>query len=169
MTGLAPQARHEHWMRHALNLADKAEQAGEVPVGAVLVQNDQVIAEGWNLPIANHDATAHAEMAAIRSAGRQLQNYRLLDTTLYVTLEPCAMCAMAMVHARVTRLVYGASDPRTGACGSVLNIPHQTDFNHRIEVQSGVLADECGDKLRHFFKAKRRQAAADKKARQAGC
>lgn len=155
-------------MRHALALADKAEQVGEVPVGAVLVQNDQVIAEGWNLPICNHDATAHAEMAAIRSAGQKLENYRLLDTTLYVTLEPCAMCAMAMVHARVTRLVFGASDPRTGACGSVLNVPHQPDFNHRIEVQSGVLAEECGDKLRRFFKAKRVKAADEKKARQTG-
>jgi tRNA(adenine34) deaminase len=162
MSELTSQARHEHWMRHALVLADRAEQVGEVPVGAVLVQNNEVIAEGWNLPIGNHDATAHAEMAAIRAAGQQLENYRLIDTTLYVTLEPCAMCAMAMVHARVTRLVYGAADPRTGACGSVLNIPHQPDFNHRIEVQSGVLADECSDKLRRFFKAKRTKAAADK-------
>ncbi|MFT5063614.1 MAG: tRNA(adenine34) deaminase, partial [Gammaproteobacteria bacterium] len=113
MSELTSQARHEHWMRHALVLADRAEQVGEVPVGAVLVQNNEVIAEGWNLPIGNHDATAHAEMAAIRAAGQQLENYRLIDTTLYVTLEPCAMCAMAMVHARVTRLVYGASDPRT--------------------------------------------------------
>lgn len=168
MSELAPQARHERWMHYALTLADKAEEVGEVPVGAVLVQNEEVLAEGWNLPICNHDATAHAEMTAIRFAGQQLKNYRLLDTTLYVTLEPCAMCAMAMVHARVTRLVFGASDPRTGACGSVLNIPHQADFNHRIEVQSGVLADECGDKLRQFFKAKRAKAAEEKKAKLAG-
>jgi tRNA(adenine34) deaminase len=142
-------------MRRALELAREAEAAGEVPVGAVIVRDGVIVAEGWNQPIRAHDPSAHAEMIALRAAGQVLSTYRLLDTTLYVTLEPCAMCAGAMVHARVRRLVYGATDPRAGAAGSVFDIVRHSSLNHRIECTAGVLADECGSLLRGFFLARR--------------
>ncbi|HET7176703.1 MAG TPA: tRNA adenosine(34) deaminase TadA [Gammaproteobacteria bacterium] len=145
----------EKFMREALALARQAEAAGEVPVGAVLVKDGVVIGSGWNHPIGAHDPTAHAEIAALRAAATALGNYRLLDTTLYVTLEPCAMCAGAMVHARVERLVYGATDPKTGAAGSVLNLVQAGPLNHRLEVEGGVLAEECGALLKGFFAQRR--------------
>jgi tRNA(adenine34) deaminase len=144
-------------MSRALELAQQAQAAGEVPVGAVLVKDGLIVAEGFNHPIGGVDPTAHAEIAAMRAAARTLNSYRLLDTTLYVTLEPCAMCAGAMVHARVKRLVFGAADPRVGAVGSVFNIAQHAALNHRLEVESGILADQCGNLLRDFFAAKRIQ------------
>lgn len=133
----------------------RAAQAGEVPVGAVLVKDGQLIAEGWNLPISHNDPTAHAEIQALRSAGKILNNYRLLGTTLYATLEPCPMCAGAIVHARVGRVVYATPDPRTGAAGSVYNILQSNELNHRCEVISGVLAEESATLLRDFFRSRR--------------
>jgi tRNA(adenine34) deaminase len=143
------------FMARALELARMAEAAGEVPVGAVIVRNGDVVGEGWNRPISTSDPTAHAEIVALRAAAQHLNTYRLLDTTLYVTLEPCAMCAGAMVHSRVRRLVYGAADPRAGAAGSIFNIVQHTALNHRIEFAGGVMADECGALLRSFFAARR--------------
>lgn len=142
-------------MRRALALAREAEAAGEVPIGAVIVREGAIVAEGWNQPIRAHDPSAHAEMIALRAAGQALGTYRLTDTTLYATLEPCAMCAGAMVHARVRRLVFGAADPRAGAAGSVFNIVQHAALNHRIECSAGVLAEECGALLREFFSARR--------------
>ena len=144
-----------HFMRRAIELAREAEAAGEVPVGALIVRDDEVLAEGFNRPISTHDPTAHAEMVALRAAAARIDNYRLTGTTLYVTLEPCAMCAGAMVHARVSRLVYAATDPRAGAAGSVFNVVQNPALNHRLEVVPGVLADECGSLLRDFFVARR--------------
>ena len=142
-------------MQHALTLARKAEAEGEVPVGAVLVRNEELIGEGWNQPISGNDPTAHAEIQAMRDAAQRISNYRLLDTTLYVTLEPCPMCAGAMVHARVGRVVFRATDPRTGAAGSVFNLLQAEALNHQAEVEGGVLADECSIMLRDFFRNKR--------------
>jgi len=142
-------------MSRALELAREAEGAGEVPVGAVIVKDGAIIAEGWNRPISTHDPSAHAEMIAMRAAAESLQNYRLLDTTLYVTLEPCAMCAGAMVHARVKRLVFAATDPRAGAAGSIFNIVQHTALNHRMQVEEGVLRDDCSAMLRGFFQKRR--------------
>ena len=146
------------WMRHALGLAVRASAEGEVPVGAVLVKDGQVIGEGWNRPIIDHDPTAHAEIVALRAGAQALHNYRLVDTTLYVTLEPCTMCAGAMIHARIARLVYGAADPKSGAAGSVANLFAAAYVNHRLEVQGGILAEECGALLSAFFKERRRQS-----------
>jgi tRNA(adenine34) deaminase len=143
------------YMARALELAHTAEAAGEVPVGAVIVRDGVIVAEGWNRPISACDPTAHAEVVALRAAGQALQTYRLTGTTLYVTLEPCAMCASAMVHARVQRLVYAATDPRAGAAGSVFNIVQHPSLNHRIDCTGGVLAEECGALLRSFFLARR--------------
>lgn len=143
------------WMNHALALAKQAAAQGEVPVGAVLVLDNQLIAEGWNQPISACDPTAHAEILALRAGAETLKNYRLPNTTLYVTLEPCAMCAGAMLHARVQRLVFGAFDPKSGAAGSVLNITQDARLNHRLVCEGGVLAESCGELLRDFFKAKR--------------
>ena len=143
------------FMRRALELARQAEAAGEVPVGAVIVRDGVIVAEGWNRPIGACDPTAHAEIVALRAAAQALASYRLTDTTLYVTLEPCAMCASAMVHARVKRLVFAASDPRAGAAGSVFNIVQHPALNHRLECTGGVLAEECGSLLRNFFLARR--------------
>ncbi len=143
------------FMARAIELAREAERAGEVPVGALIVKDGIVIAEGWNRPISTHDPSAHAEMIAMRAAAQALENYRLLDTTLYVTLEPCAMCAGAMVHARVKRLVYAATDPRAGAAGSVFNIVQHSALNHRLDIVPGVLADECSALLRDFFVSRR--------------
>ncbi len=143
------------FMRLALEHAQRAQAAGEVPVGAVLVSGDRVIASGANHPIASNDPTAHAEIEALRTAGAALASYRLTDTTLYVTLEPCPMCAMAMVHARVRRLVFGAWDPRAGAAGSVTDIFALPGLNHRVDVFGGVLMEECGSLLRDFFAERR--------------
>lgn len=151
----------ERWMQQALALAHKAEALGEVPVGAVLVKDNVAIAEGWNQPISSNDPSAHAEMVALRLAGQLLENYRLPGTTLYVTLEPCAMCAGALLHARVDRVVYAAPEPRTGAAGSVMNVLEHEAFNHRCEVASGICADESAEMLRRFFKARRKQQAKD--------
>jgi tRNA(adenine34) deaminase len=144
------------FMRRAIELAREAEAAGEVPVGAVIVRDGEILAEGFNRPISTHDPTAHAEMVALRAAAARIDNYRLLGTTLYVTLEPCAMCAGAMVHARVQRLVYAATDPRAGACGSIFNVTQSPALNHRLEVVPGVLGEECGVLLRDFFVVRRR-------------
>src|SRR5262245_28069470 len=139
----------------AFELAREAEAEGEVPVGALIVREGEIVAEGFNRPISTHDPTAHAEMVALRAAAARLDNYRLTGTTLYVTLEPCAMCAGAMVHARVERLVYGATDPRAGASGSILNVTQHAALNHRLDVTSGVLAEEGAALLRNFFVARR--------------
>ncbi len=147
--------RDEYFMQLALGLAREAEADGEVPVGAVIVQGDTVVGAGRNRPIASGDPTAHAEVVALRAAAATLGNYRLADTTLYVTLEPCAMCAGAMVHARVERLVYGCTDPRGGAAGSVFDVVDSPLLNHRLAVRGGVLADECRDLLQTFFRARR--------------
>ncbi|MBS0856964.1 MULTISPECIES: tRNA adenosine(34) deaminase TadA [Tatumella] len=154
----------EYWMRYALSLAKRAQDNNEVPVGAVLVSQGALIAEGWNHPVASHDPTAHAEIMALRNGGRALNNYRLLDTTLYVTLEPCVMCAGAMVHSRISRLVFGASDGKTGAAGSLLDVPGHPGMNHRIEVTGGVLADECASQLSEFFRLRRAQKKALRQA-----
>jgi tRNA(adenine34) deaminase len=142
-------------MSHALSLAREAERAGEVPVGAVIVKDGEIVGEGWNRPISTQDPTAHAEIVALRAAAQKLGSYRLLDTTLYVTLEPCAMCAGAMVHARVKRMVFAATDPRAGAAGSVFNVVRNDALNHRIHCESGLLAVECSSLLRAFFLARR--------------
>ena len=149
------QAEDEAWMRCALALAERAETQGEVPVGAVIVKDGRVIGEGWNQPIAKHDATAHAEIMALRAAGTAQDNYRLLGATLYVTLEPCMMCAGAMVHARIARLVYGAPDPKSGVITSVMSLLDAPHLNHRIAWRDGVLADVCSEKLSGFFKTRR--------------
>ncbi|ALG69281.1 tRNA adenosine(34) deaminase TadA [Beggiatoa leptomitoformis] len=145
----------ELWMREALRLADYAASQGEVPIGAVLVKDGQCIAEGWNQPISRHDPTAHAEIIALRHAAEQIANYRLLDTTLYVTLEPCVMCAGAILHARVKRVVFGAYDPKTGAAGSRFDVLRDTRHNHQVDCLGGVLADVCGTQLKAFFRQKR--------------
>ena len=147
----------EKWMLHALALAERAEQLNEIPVGAVLVKDNKVVAEGWNLSITEHDACGHAEIMAIREGGRELENYRLIDCTLYVTLEPCPMCAGALVHSRIKRLVYGAGDYKTGAAGSVLNLVAHEQLNHQIEVESGVLSEQCATKISQFFKRRRKE------------
>jgi tRNA(adenine34) deaminase len=147
----------EYWMRHALSLSDNAQQQGEVPVGAVLVKDNKIIGEGWNQSISLHDPSAHAEMMAIREAGKNLENYRLVDSCLYVTLEPCSMCAGLLVHSRIHRLVFGTSDFKTGAVGSLFDLLGDPRMNHRVEVMRGVLAQQCGDKLSAFFKLRREQ------------
>jgi tRNA(adenine34) deaminase len=144
------------FMARALELADRSEAEGEVPVGALVVKDGQIIGEGWNRPIASHDPSAHAEIQALRDAGRRIGNYRLVETTLYVTLEPCLMCAGALVHARVARLVYGAADPKSGAAGGVFDLlPPDDRFNHRMAVCGGVLAQICSERLRGFFRQRR--------------
>lgn len=143
------------FMQQALALASLAANNGEVPVGAIVVKNGEVIGRGSNAPIGLHDPTAHAEIQALREAAAFLGNYRLVDCTLYVTLEPCVMCAGAIQHARIAKLVYGASDPKTGACGSVLNLMAEAKLNHHCDVVSGVLAAECGAVLSAFFKQRR--------------
>ena len=143
-------------MRAALALAEEAEAAGEVPVGAVVVKDGEIVGRGYNHPISGHDPTAHAEIAAMRDAARRLANYRLGGCELYVTLEPCAMCAGAILHARIARVVYGAADPKTGACGSVVNLFAEPRLNHHAQVTAGVLASESGAVLQRFFAARRR-------------
>lgn len=145
----------QYWMQAALALAEKAKQAGEIPVGALLVKDNQLIASGWNQPVTLSDPTAHAEVLVLRQAGQILKNYRLLDTTLYVTLEPCPMCAGSMLHARIKRLVFGAFDPKTGAAGSSCQLFHGHHVNHRIDVFGGVLADDCKTIIQNFFAQQR--------------
>jgi tRNA(adenine34) deaminase len=152
------------FMQLALEQAQQAWNLGEVPVGAVVVKDGEVIAVGCNQPIGKHDPTAHAEIVALRAAAEKLGNYRLPGCTLYVTLEPCVMCSGAMMHARLARVVYGASDPKTGACGSVLNLFEQEQLNHHTEVVGGVMAEECGAMLKNFFAARRAALAAAKRA-----
>jgi tRNA(adenine34) deaminase len=170
-TGSAPDStpdpvseRDRQFMRLALAAAEEARAAGEVPVGAVLVRGDEVIATGFNHPIGTHDPSAHAEMAALRAGAHALENYRLPGCELYVTLEPCLMCAGAIMHARIARVVYGAHDPKTGACGSVVDAFANTQLNHHTSVAGGVLEEQCGDALRSFFADRRR---ASREARRA--
>ena len=147
----------EKWMKIAISEANLAKNEGEIPVGAVIIQNDKLIVKAHNQPILNQDPTAHAEVEALRKAGRKLKNYRLSGTTLYVTLEPCAMCLGAMMHARIERVVFGASDPKTGVCGSKADLTSEAFFNHHIKVQGGVLEKESKNLLQSFFKSKRKK------------
>jgi tRNA(adenine34) deaminase len=143
------------WMRKALELAARAEAEGEVPVGAIVVRDEAVLGEGWNRPIGSHDPTAHAEVLALRAAAGAVGDYRLGGATLYVPLEPCPMCAAAIAHARIARLVFGAWDPRQGAAGSVFNLVATDAMNHRVDAFGGVLSEECGALLRRFFAGRR--------------
>ena len=165
-TELEQKARDEAFMRQAIELAKQAEAHDEIPVGAVLVAEGKIIAEGFNQSIMLNDPSAHAEMQAIRQAGNVLDNYRMLDCTLYVTLEPCPMCAGLLVHSRIKRLVYASKDPKTGAAGSVFNLTQDSRLNHQVEVTSGVIADECSEMLSAFFKRRREEKKALKLARQ---
>ncbi|MBD1575147.1 MULTISPECIES: tRNA adenosine(34) deaminase TadA [Vibrio] len=153
----------EQFMRRAIELASQAEANGEVPVGALLVKDGIIIAEGWNAAIGEHDATAHAEISTLRKAGQALENYRLLDTTLYVTLEPCPMCAGALLHSRVKRIVYGAPDLKAGAAGTVLNLFESQASYHYAEVEGGLLADECREQLQQFFRRRRKEIKQKRK------
>jgi len=155
LTRLGHVTTDTEFMRRALELAARAESQGEVPVGALIVQGGQVIGEGWNQPITLRDPTAHAEILALRAAATAVDDYRLGGATLYVTLEPCPMCAAALVHARVARLVFGAWDPRQGAAGSAFNLVTARELNHRVDCFGGVLADECGELLKRFFASRR--------------
>jgi len=148
-------SRDVDFMHRALELAQRAALDGEVPVGALLVRGDDVIGEGWNRPIMSQDPTAHAEVVALRAAAQRLQNYRLERTTLYVTLEPCAMCMGAALNARVSRVVFGAWDPKAGACGSVIDLPREPKLTHRVDVFGGVCSDESAALLRDFFESRR--------------
>lgn len=157
----------EDGMRYAMNLALRAQDEGEVPVGAVLVLDNRVIGEGWNRSIGHHDPTAHAEIMALRQGGNAVQNYRLIDATLYVTLEPCVMCAGAMIHSRIRRVVYGAADAKTGAAGSLLDVLRHPGMNHQVEISAGVLADACSEQLSAFFRSRRSQKKALRLAQRA--
>jgi tRNA(adenine34) deaminase len=145
----------QEYMQITLRLAQQGAAVGEVPVGALVVCNGEIVGRGFNAPISRHDPSAHAEIQAMREAAQTLNNYRLVGCTLYVTLEPCAMCAGAIQHARIARLVFGASDPKTGACGSVVNLMEEARLNHHTEVTSGVMAQDCGKLLSDFFAARR--------------
>lgn len=145
----------DQWMRRALTLAEQAAEANEVPVGAILVRDDQVIGSGFNSPIMNHDASSHAEIAALRQAGARIGNYRLPGSVLYVTIEPCTMCVGAMIHARIARLVFGAREPRAGAVVSQLQLLDCSHYNHRLDWSEGVLAEECSNLIKAFFKSRR--------------
>lgn len=145
----------EKWMNYAIQEANKAKMNGEIPVGAVLVKNGILIAKAHNQSIKKHDASAHAEIQLIRSAGIKLENYRLTGSSIYVTLEPCAMCFGAIVHARIETLIFGAKDPKTGVCGSSMDLNNAKFLNHKVNVRSGILEDKCSDLLRSFFKLKR--------------
>lgn len=147
----------EIFMRVALELAKKAESLGEIPVGAVVMKDGEIIGRGFNAPISRHDPSAHAEMMALRDAAQRLGNYRLVNCELFVTLEPCLMCAGTIMHARIARVVYGANDPKTGACGSVVDMFAERRLNHHTEVAGGVLAEECGAMLSNFFALRRAQ------------
>lgn len=146
------------FMQIALDLAQQAGVAGEVPVGAIVVKDGEIIGRGSNAPITTHDPTAHAEIRAMRDAAQHINNYRLVGCILYVTLEPCAMCTGAIQHARIAKLIYGASDPKTGACGSVVNLMAEPKLNHHTEISGGVLAAECGALLSNFFSARRKKS-----------
>lgn len=152
-----------HWMRHAIHLAQAAACQQEVPVGAILVRNNEIIGQGSNCPISSCDPTAHAEIIALRQGAQSLQNYRLIDTTLYVTLEPCVMCLGAIVHARVKRVVFGAYDAKAGAVESIFNLLSEK-FNHRAEFVGGVLGEECGNLLSDFFQTRRHEKSFEKNA-----
>lgn len=154
----------EYWMAKALEYAAQAEQLNEIPVGAILVKDNQLIATGYNRSITDNDASAHAEMMAIRDGGKALDNYRLIDCTLYVTLEPCSMCAGLLVHSRIKRLVFGAKDGKTGAAGSIMNLLQEPKLNHQVEVQGEVLAQQCGEVISLFFKRRRQEIKAAKLA-----
>lgn len=154
----------EHWMRRALALAEQGAALGEVPVGAVIVRHGEVIGEGFNQPINAHDPTAHAEVVALREAARRAQNYRLPETTLYVTLEPCTMCIGALIHARVGRLVYGTTEPKAGVVESRNQLAHTPYYNHLMEVEGGVLMEACQQQLTDFFRQRRAEAKARKRA-----
>lgn len=154
-------SEHHIWMAKALELARQAEANGEVPVGAILVKNGEVIGQGFNQTICRHDPSAHAEIIAMREAGQLEQNYRLVDSTLYVTLEPCAMCAMAMVHARVKRVVFAAFEPRTGAGGSLYQLLQHKGHNHQVDFIEGIMQEESSALLKSFFARRRRQAKDD--------
>ncbi len=145
----------KQFMQRAIQLAKHAEGQGEVPVGAIMIFDNEIIGEGWNCPISRNDPTSHAEMIVLRSAAANLQNYRLLNTTLYVTLEPCLMCAGAMIHARIKRLVFGAHDPKAGAAGSILNVFEEKQLNHTVIYEGGLLAKECSVLLKDFFRQRR--------------
>ena len=160
--GLDSDHSDESWMREALVLAAVAEAEGEVPVGAIVVRDGEIVGRGYNAPIGQHDPSAHAEIRALRDASARLGNYRLADCDLYVTLEPCAMCAGAMLHARIARVVFGAADPKTGACGSVIDLFAETRLNHHATVTGGVLELDCGSMLSAFF-VRRRAASMDPK------
>ena len=153
-------SEHQHFMQIAIALAQEAGAESEVPVGAVVVKDGFIIGRGYNAPIKQNDPSAHAEIRALRDAANNLGNYRLIDCTLYVTLEPCAMCTGAIQHARIAQLVYGASDPKTGACGSVINLMAEYKLNHHTQVTGGILAKECGALLTAFFKARRTKKVA---------
>ena len=146
----------EKWMQYAIIEANIAKNKGEVPVGSIIVQNHRIIAKAHNCPISKNDPTAHAEIEALRKAGKKLQNYRLAKTTLYVTLEPCAMCLGAMIHARIERVVFGALDPKSGVCGSTIDLSSESIFNHQISFSGGVLEYECKNILQSFFKLRRK-------------
>ena len=156
-------ALDKRFMSMAMEMARKAEAVGEVPVGAVLVKNGELVSAGFNYCIGLHDPSAHAEMQCLRQAGKLLENYRLLNTTLYVTLEPCAMCAGAMVHSRIERLVFGAKDEKTGAAGTVIDLVRHPAFNHQLRVSDGVLADECSEQLSQFFRRRRKEKKEQRK------
>lgn len=151
--------RDHHWMQHAISLAKRAKEQAEVPVGAVLIHDDQVIGEGFNSPIRYSDPTAHAEILALRSGASAMNNYRLIHSTLYVTLEPCIMCLGAIVHARVARVVFGAHDPKSGAVMSAFDLGNTNKLNHRVDYVGGLLGDECGKLLSDFFRARRLSVA----------
>lgn len=159
--------RDAAWMRYAMDLAAQGEAAGEVPVGAVIVKDNQVIGEGWNQPISSHDPTAHAEVVAIRMAAQALNNYRLPGCTLYVTLEPCTMCVGALVHARIERLVFGTTEPKAGAIQSQSRLLDSHWFNHRVSYQGAVLATECQHQLSYFFQQRRLQLKAQRQENKA--
>ena len=144
-----------NWMQRAYELAQIAKKYDEVPVGAVIVFEERIIGEGWNQPISSHDPSAHAEIMALRHAGQTNKNYRLPGATMYVTLEPCAMCAGAIVHARLAKLVYAVEDLKTGACGSVFNLLQTEELNHKVEIEQGLLTEECRSLIQNFFKEKR--------------
>ncbi|MBL1320061.1 MAG: tRNA adenosine(34) deaminase TadA [Methylophaga sp.] len=145
----------EYWMEKALLLAEQAQQQGEVPVGAIIVRDDEILGEGWNQPIVSNDPTAHAEIQALRAASKQAENYRLPDATLYVTLEPCVMCAGAIIHTRIKRLVFAATEPKTGAAGSCFDIFNAPQLNHHVNCEHGVLAEQSSQLLRTFFRSRR--------------
>lgn len=151
------------WMQYAMKLAEKAQAQGEIPVGALIVKDGVIVGEGWNQSITLNDPTAHAEIMALRDAGNNLQNYRIVDATMYVSLEPCPMCTSALIHARIKRLVFGASDYKTGAIHSVMKLLEHDSHNHKIEVTSGIRKEECSKQISSFFKQKRAEKKLKKK------